>query len=78
MLHDNPSLRLTSGRRTKRQNQAVGGVDNSWHLVGRAVDVVGYTDAHRLVSYLWAQRVGPHCTGPEEVLDEGDHVHVAW
>ncbi len=77
-------LRVTSGRRTPVRNAAVGGVRNSWHLHGRAVDLVGPLSVLRSAAdTAWSQRVSPRCTGPEEVLVEragerGQHLHVAW
>jgi len=74
-----PLARFTSGRRTVAENRRAGGVPNSWHLVGRAVDVVVPGDQKRaFIRWVWAHRASPNCTGPEEVIDEGDHIHVAW
>jgi hypothetical protein len=57
----------------------VGGVPGSYHLTGRAIDLAGRRhDIERGLRIAWIQRVSPRCTGPEEVLDEGDHLHVAW
>lgn len=67
-----PSLQVTSGRRGIAHNRAVGGSPTSHHLYGRAVDLVG---AGRDLA-----RARNHArdTGAVEVLDEGDHTHLAW
>jgi len=74
-----PGLRVTSGRRSPERNRAVGGVPSSFHLQGRAVDLVGSRAALRdAARAAHAQRVTPRCTGPEEVIAESDHLHIAW
>lgn len=79
LLAAHPAARVTSGRRSAQRNDAVGGVKNSFHLRGRAVDVVVPPGARQaFIATARAQRVSAGCTGPEEVIDEGDHVHVAW
>jgi uncharacterized protein YcbK (DUF882 family) len=77
-------MRVTSTRRTPLRNRQVGGSPTSFHLRGRAVDFAGdQTTLVRAAGLAWALRLGPRCTGPEEVLLErlgqaGQHLHVAW
>lgn len=67
-------LRVTSIGRTPAHNAAVGGVSNSAHLSGQAVDVAGPSSTRQsFVSSIKQQR--PDVT---QVLDEGDHTHIAW
>jgi uncharacterized protein YcbK (DUF882 family) len=67
-----PRLRLTSARRGRLRNRAVGGAANSLHLSGRAADLSG-TTADQQAAVRLAVRL--HAV---EALDEGDHAHVAW
>lgn len=79
LLAVHSGLTVTSGRRSPERNSLVGGVPDSFHLEGRAVDVVGPRAAMVAAARTaHAQRVTEGCTGPEEVIDEGDHLHLAW
>ncbi|MFC7537077.1 D-Ala-D-Ala carboxypeptidase family metallohydrolase [Sphingomonas sp. GCM10030256] len=67
--------RVTSTLRTPAHNRAVGGVRNSWHLSGRAVDIArrpGVTHAQIAAAF--------RASGYRliESLDEGDHSHFAF
>lgn len=63
---------VTSGYRSPARNRRVGGSPTSWHLKGRAVDLVG-------PSWVLARCADhAHRTGAVEVLRESDHLHVAW
>lgn len=66
---------VTSGFRTVAHNRAVGGMPNSYHLSGRAIDVArapGVT--HRMID---AALRGAGFVLVES-LDEGDHSHFAF
>jgi hypothetical protein len=84
LLGSHPGLTLTSGARTPLGNRRVGGSPRSWHLQARAIDATGpLALLQAAAETAWEQRIGPHCTGPEEVLleDSGtsnQHLHVAW
>ena len=67
--------RVTSTIRSVAHNHAVGGVRNSWHLSGRAVDIArrpGVTHAQIAAAF---RNAGYYLI---ESLDEGDHSHFAF
>jgi hypothetical protein len=67
--------RVTSTIRSVAHNRAVGGVRNSWHLSGRAIDIArrpGVTHAQIAAAF---RNAGYRLM---ESLDEGDHSHFAF
>jgi hypothetical protein len=67
--------RVTSTFRTPRHNRRVGGVRNSYHLSGRAIDIArrpGVSHAQIAAAF---RNAGYHLI---ESLDEGDHSHFAF
>lgn len=60
---------MTSGRRTVEGNRAVGGVPNSWHIRGQAVDYDG-PNLNALAAEARARFPGA------KVLIHDGHVHV--
>lgn len=72
LLAGHPDVRITSGWRSPWDNKRVGGGTNSRHMLGIAVDLVGPKNT------LTHIRQEARSLGATEVLDEGDHTHVAW
>ena len=67
--------RVTSTYRTPQHNRRVGGVRNSYHLSGRAIDIArrpGVTHSQIAAAF---RNAGYHLI---ESLDEGDHSHFAF
>lgn len=72
LLHGHSDVRLTSGYRDRTTNARVGGAARSYHLLGRAIDIVGpRATLHHLEHSARRMRA-------REVIDEGDHLHVAF
>lgn len=67
--------RVTSIFRTAAHNRDVGGVPNSYHLRGRALDVARKPGVSHLRLAMALQRAGYKLV---ESLDEGDHSHFAF
>lgn len=67
--------RVTSTLRSPQHNRRVGGVRNSYHLVGRAIDIARRPGVrhHQIAAAL---RAGGYVL--VESLDEGDHSHFAF
>jgi len=68
-------VRISSAQRTPEHNREVGGAPNSYHLTGHAYDLVppqGMTMAQL------EQNIRGSGIPFAEVINEGDHVHVAW
>lgn len=67
--------RVTSTRRSASRNRAVGGAPNSFHLRGRAIDVVPRRGVRHADIEAALRRAGFNLL---ESLDEGDHSHFAF
>lgn len=67
--------RITSTLRSVAHNRAVGGVPNSYHLRGHALDVVRRRDVSHWQIAAALHQAGFHLI---ESLDEGDHSHFAF
>ncbi|NJC06625.1 hypothetical protein GGQ97_002418 [Sphingomonas kaistensis] len=67
--------RVTSTIRSPERNRRVGGVPNSWHLLGRAIDVARSPSVSHAALAAELRRRGYHLI---ESLDEGDHSHFAF
>lgn len=61
---------VTSWIRSEKRNKEVGGLVNSYHLFGLAVDVVLDNPADKGRFIKAAKQLGL------DAIDEGDHVHV--
>lgn len=67
--------RVTSTYRTRERNRLVGGVPNSYHLSGRAIDVVRRPGVRHADIAAALSNAGYRLV---ESLDEGDHSHFAF
>ncbi|MDR1133313.1 MAG: hypothetical protein LBL05_04075 [Synergistaceae bacterium] len=70
-------IRVTSGWRCARHNAAVGGVDTSYHLIGRAVDISVENFAevwalHQRFQTLYLMRISEAIYAPEK-----GYIHLA-
>ncbi len=60
----------TSGKRSVKHNDEVGGVENSLHLIGLAVDMIFDDQEGKELAHKLAERADLL------VIDEGDHLHI--
>jgi opacity protein-like surface antigen len=67
--------RVTSTYRTPEHNRRVGGVRNSWHTHGRAIDIARRPGVTHLQIAAAFRNAGYRLI---ESLDEGDHSHFAF
>lgn len=65
---------ITSGLRSAAHNAAVGGVPNSAHLSGNAVDFV----PQGMATSQAVQKIASAGVPFDQLIDEGSHVHLAW
>jgi hypothetical protein len=66
---------VTSILRSPEHNRKVGGVPNSYHLAGRAIDIARRAGVRHADIDAALRRAGFR---PIESLDEGDHSHFAF
>jgi len=69
---------ITSGFRSERVNQAVGGSPTSDHLAGRAVDIVSKYPPQEAAGRIFAAVARGELGAVREVLEEPGCVHVGW
>ncbi len=67
-----PGERVTSTYRSPGKNRAVGGVQNSFHLSGRARDSVPPPGMSMGEYHRRLKAANPNM----DVINEGDHVHI--
>ena len=67
--------RVTSMKRSPERNRRVGGVANSYHLSGRAIDIARKAGVSHSQIASALRSAGYHLI---ESLDEGDHSHFAF
>lgn len=70
-----PGARITSGYRDPERNRRVGGAPNSYHTRGQAFDLAPPPGMSMRQLYEQVRASGQPF---QEVINEGDHVHVAW
>lgn len=74
---------ITSGRRSRARNRAVGGSDNSYHLVGQAIDIPLTVNGKPLTKEGIRAALEPAGVVIKELLGPGDrghsdHFHIAF
>ncbi len=71
-------LQKTSGERNKTKNKSVGGVANSYHLPGDDIEAGDYSAGDRNKHKEFYNYMRDNYGGRfKEILNEGDHVHIA-
>jgi hypothetical protein len=70
-----PGAVVTSGVRTPERNAAVGGVPNSYHLRGQALDI---KPPQGVSLEQFRQTLEARGMSVAELIDEGNHWHLAW
>lgn len=77
-----PGARITNTVRTPQQNQAVNGVSNSLHMVGRALDFVPPPGMSLQDAATRIQQTNPNLKvvveGPGADHSTGPHLHIQW
>ena len=78
MLFGNLHFTVTSARRTAEQNEAAGGVSNSQHLIGEAIDIKPYgsTTYNRLVEFIYA--FADTCYTFDQLILYSNFIHISF
>lgn len=78
LLFSNAHFTVTSARRTPEQNKACGGVPNSQHLIGEAIDIKPYgsTSFSKLLELIhdYSDQVSPH----DQLIIYSNFIHVSF
>lgn len=73
---------ITSTQRSPEENARVGGVANSMHLTGEAVDLTVPTNyqgmSRAAIETDVRRRLAEGGVSASEVIFEGDHIHIGW
>lgn len=71
-LANHLNFQITSLIRSPEENARVGGIPNSLHLTGRAVDIVAPDDESKSILRLISMAF------KLDYVDEGDHIHLEY
>lgn len=78
LLFSNTHFTVTSARRTPEQNKACGGVSNSQHLIGEAIDIKPYgsTSFNKLIEMI--HDYSDHFFPFDQLIIYSTFIHVSF